>query len=334
MPVGTEKSTRETFSAIWDVLADGLPVVITSHVRLDGDGVGSALALWHALRARGVEACVVLDPPIPTIFGFLPGMDSVVPGPASLPPAYNLVVIDCGALERIGALRDALSGRARTVNIDHHASNLLFGDINYVEGHASSCGEMLYGLLTAGGAPLTAPIAECLLAAIVSDTGQFSHQDTTPAAYSVSARCVEAGARPHVVVRGLFSAPTPAQVRLRALAMGTLRFHSGNLISTMDVTAEMFRQTGLAPIDTEGFADIAISIEGVEAAALLKEMPGSDYIKVSMRSRDYVDVAEVARTFGGGGHQHAAGCEVYDTLEAVRRSIVAELDRRVRRLPG
>ena len=334
MPVETQKSTRETFSAIWDVLTDGLPVVITSHMRLDGDGVGCSLALWHALRDRGVEARIILEPPIPTFFGFLPGMESVQTDAAGLPAAYNLAVIDCSGLDRIGALADALTGRARTVNIDHHETNVMFGDLNYVEGHASSCGELLYGLLTSSGAPLTQPIAECLLTAIVSDTGQFSHQDTTPAAYTVSARCVEAGARPQVVTRGRFSAPTPAQIRLRALAMGTLSFHTGDRISTMDVTQDMFCQTGLAPIDTEGFVEIAITIQGVEVAALLKEMPGSEYIKVSMRSRNYVDVAEVARAFGGGGHKHAAGCEIHDALDAARRAIVAELDQRVRRLPG
>ena len=333
MPVDTQKSTRETFGAIWDALTDGLPAVITSHVRLDGDGVGCALALCHALRGKGVEATVALDPPVPTMFGFLPGMDTVRSGADGLPDHYNLVVIDCGSLERTGDLAPALGGRARTINIDHHDSNASFGDLNYVEGGASSCGEMLFDLLAAGGVPLSLPIAECLLTAVVSDTGQFSHQDTTPAAYAVAGRCVEAGARPHVVVRQLFCPPTPAQMRLRAMAMGTLRFHCEEQVSTMEVTNEMFRRTGLAPIDTEGFAEMAIGIQGLEAAALLKEMPGCEYIKVSMRSREYVDVAAVAGAFGGGGHKHAAGCEIYDSLEAARGAIVAALERRVRRQP-
>jgi len=333
MSVKTVNSTSKTFSAIWDVLTDGLPAVITTHVRPDGDGVGSALALWHALRGEGVEACVALEPPIPSMFDFLPGMDAVIGAPDSLPATYNLVVIDCGTLERVGNLAPALRGRARTINIDHHASNVFFGDLNYVQGDASSCGEMLYGLLLAGEVPLTKPIAECLLTAIVADTGQFSHQDTTPAALQVGAACVEAGARPHVVVRELFCAPTPAQLRLQALAMTTLQFHSDSLIATMQVTEEMFRQTGLAPIDTGGFVEIVISVQGVEVAALLKEMPGCDYIKISMRSRQFVNVADVAHTFGGGGHKHAAGCEIYDTLGTAREAVLAELDRRVRDLP-
>ncbi len=333
MSVDTSTSTHETFRAIWEALTDGLPAVITSHVRLDGDGVGCALALRLALIGKGVEATVALDPPVPTMFGFLPGMDEVRSGPDGLPERYNLVVIDCGSLERTGELAPALGGRARTVNIDHHGSNAVFGDLNYVVPNASSCGEILHGLLAAGGVPLSLPIAECLLTAVVSDTGQFSHQDTTPAAYEVAGQCVEAGARPHVVVRNLFCPPTPAQMRLRAMAMGTLSFHCDQQVSTMEVTDEMFSATGLAPIDTEGFAEIAIGIQGLEAAALLKEMPDCDYIKVSMRSREYVDVAAVAGVFGGGGHKHAAGCEIYDTLEAARNAIVAELDRRVRRLP-
>ncbi len=200
MSVDTQKSTRETFRAIWAALTDGLPAVITSHVRLDGDGVGCALALRLALIEKGVEATVALDPPVPTMFGFLPGMDEVRSGPDGLPERYNLVVIDCGSLERTGEMAPGLGGRARTINIDHHGSNAVFGDLNYVVPDASSCGEILFGVLAAGGVPLSLPIAECLLTAVVSDTGQFSHQDTTPAAYEVAGKCVEAGARPHVVV--------------------------------------------------------------------------------------------------------------------------------------
>ena len=324
------QTTSEVHAAIWQVLTDGLPAVVTSHIRLDGDGVGSALALWHAVRARGGEAYAFFEPPMPTMFSFLSGVDQSLADPSLLPPAYNLVVIDCGSLDRVGEAAGRLTGRVRTVNIDHHDSNACFGDLNHVDPAASSCGEMVYRLLKAGGVPLSREMADCLFTAIVTDTGQFSHQDTTPDALRVCAECVQAGAQPHELVKRLFMLPSPAQVKLRHLALGTLRFHGEGRVATMTVTLDMFRQTGLGPVDTEGFAEVPTSIQGVEASALLKQMPGCGYIKVSMRSRESVDVCEVAKAFGGGGHKQAAGCEIRGELESVREIIAARLQHHLR----
>jgi phosphoesterase RecJ-like protein len=322
----------EIHESIWDTLTGGLPAVITSHVRLDGDGIGSALALWHGLRDGGVDTRIVFQPPVPGMFGFLPGLNGSVDDPSSLPAAYNVAVVDCGTFARVGEIGNALAGRRHTINIDHHESNTFFGDLNYVDPGASSSGEMIRSLFCTAGIALTHPIAECLFAAIVSDTGQFSHQDTTPQALNVCAECIAAGARPDVLVRRLFMAPSPGQVRLRQLALGTLEFYCDQRVSTMTVTEEMFRQTGLGPLDTEGFADIPISIQGVQASALLKEMPGCDYVKVSLRSRGEVDVCQVAELFGGGGHAHAAGCEIGRGLEETERIVVDELCDRCRRV--
>jgi len=322
----TEPATHQ---AILEVLENGAAALVTSHVRLDGDGVGSALALVHALRARGVAAAPVFQPPTPPIFDFLPGLEENAATTGDFPEEFNLVVLDCGNYRRVGEVGERLQRRERLINIDHHESNTLFGDLNYVDPSASSCAEMVRRLMDTWQMELTPQIAECLFTGVVSDTGQFSHQGTTSAAFSICAECVEAGVRPHMVIRRLFLLPSPAQVRLRQLAMGTLQFHCGGRAATMRITEQMFRETELGPIDTEGFAEIAISIKGVEASALLKEMPGCDYTKVSMRSREKVDVCEVARLFGGGGHTHAAGCEIDDTLENAESLLVEELCRRL-----
>ncbi|MFO8008029.1 MAG: DHH family phosphoesterase [Candidatus Brocadiia bacterium] len=319
-----------TYTTIWEALTEGSPVLVTSHERLDGDGIGSALALWHALQHAGVEALPVFQPPTPSMFDFLPGVEHNCAGTDRIPEAYNLVVIDCGNLARVGEVAGELTDHTRLINIDHHDSNTMFGDLNCVDPSASSCGEMVWHLLQVAGTPLTGEIAECIFTAIVSDTGQFAHQDTTPRAFRVCAQCVEAGARPHTLVRKLFMSPSPDQVRLRHLALGTLQFHCRGAVATMEVTEEMFNRTKLAPVDTEGFAEIPIAIRGVQASALLKEMPGCDFVKVSMRSGEQVDVCAVARAFGGGGHKHAAGCEIADTLPVARDAVVQELAGQIR----
>jgi phosphoesterase RecJ-like protein len=325
MPALTQQGRAALHRQIWELLTEGLPVVVTSHIRLDGDAVGSALALWHGLRARGVEAYQAFKQPTPSMFHFLEGLAAESAVPLRLPDRYHLVVLDCGTLDRVGEVAERLGGRARTLNIDHHASNSCFGDLNYVDTDASSCGEMVYGLLRDGGVPLSRDVAECLFTAIVTDTGQFSHEDTTPEALAICAECMRAGAKQHELIRQLFMSPSPAQVKLRHLALGTLRFYDGGRVATMCITREMFRQANIGPQDTEGFAEVPVGIQGVVASALLKELPGCDQIKVSMRSRESVDVCAVARLFGGGGHMHAAGFEVADSLENARQSVAEQL---------
>lgn len=328
--MGEHAHSSALHRTVWQTLSDGVPVVVTTHARLDGDGAGSVLALWHGLKVRGLDARPLFQRPIPSVFGFLPGMGDSCAGAGQLPPAYHLAVLDCGTFERLGDLGQALSGRVRMVNIDHHTGNSQFGDVNWVEPAASSCGEMVTALLAAGGVALTPQIAECILAAIMSDTGQLSHEDTTPEAFAACGECVRAGARPHEVVRRLFCSPSPAQVKLQQLALASLRFYCEGRLATMDISRRMLEATDLQPADTEGFAELPISIQGVEVSALLKEMPGCDYIKVSMRSRQSLDVCAVARAMGGGGHVHAAGCEVRGSLAGARRIVVGRLTRLVR----
>jgi len=268
------------------------------------------------------------------MFDFLPGMDESGDSAEALPDEYHLVVVDCGHLGRIGPIGQELTGAIDTTNIDHHDTNTGFGDLNYVDPGASSCGEMIRRLLRSAGQPLTLEIAECLFTAVVHDTGRFSHQDTSPEAFTVCGECVAAGVRGDELMQNIFLSPTPAQVRLQQRAMATLRFHAEGRIATMAVTERMFQETGLRPVDTEGFADIPISIRGVQASALLKEMPDCGYIKVSMRSKGEMDVCAVAGEFDGGGHTHAAGCEISKPLNEVRRAIVEAMHNRLRAPTG
>ncbi len=325
--------TVDTCRAIWRRLRDGSPAVITAHLRLDADGAGSVLALRHALILLGVEVHHIFPGPTPTMFDFLPGMQEISRAD-ELPSRYNLIVVDCGTPERVGELSEVLTGAVCTVNIDHHPTNDGFGDLNLVDAQASSCGEMIGSLLEAGGVRMTPEIAECLLAAIVGDTGQFSHGDTTPHSLEVAAQCIRAGARPAVIAAHLFASLTPAQVRLKHLVLGSLQLHADGRIATMEVTREMLERTGLEPVDSEGFADLPANIQGVRASALFRELPEDGCIKVSMRSRSAADVCAAASQFGGGGHVQASGCEIRDTLDNARRAVVRVLKEQLARATG
>jgi len=323
-PAGEEPET-----AIWTLLTASPAVVVTTHHRPDGDAVGASLALWHALTDAGVVVRFYVEPPVPAMLEFLPGLNEALIGLDDLPADYCLVVVDCGEFDRVGQGAAALVSATRTVNIDHHVSNDGFGDVTFVDPQASSCGELVYRLLSGNGRPLTAAVAECLFTAIVTDTGQFAFENTTPAALEICAECIRAGARPEELADRLFLSPSPAQFELRRLACDTVEFHAGGKVASMVVTREMFARTGLGPVDTDRFANIPLHIHGVMTGVLLKEMPDGDYIKASMRSRAPVDVCAVAQEFGGGGHARAAGCELPGGLGEARRVLVARLCARV-----
>ena len=322
---------------IWNLVTDGTPVVVTSHVNLDGDGVGAVLALWHGLRSVGVECVQYHEPPMPSVFEFLPGLDRRVKNVRRLPKRFHLVAVDSGTLDRTGALAEKASQAVRIVNIDHHRTNDRFGHINYVVRDASSSGELIYKVLEAGGVPLTPEISLCLYTAIVTDTGRFSYSNTTREAFEICGRLMKAGVCPWELCERLFGSPPDAVVRLMGLTLGTLKLDAGGRVATMEITDKMFRQTGTHPVDTQGFADMAIAVQGVAASALLKEITERGrlkYVKMSLRSRPgdgSVDVCAVAETFCGGGHRHAAGCEFYGTLAQARKAVVAELRRHLRK---
>ena len=322
-------------SCIWEVLTDGTPVVVTSHCRLDGDGAGAALGLWHGLRNQGIKAHLFLQPPVPEVFDFLPGLNKMVTDPEELPQRFHLVVMDCGSVSRIGPLIDYTDRAVKIINIDHHRTHQNFGDINLIRQDVSCSGELVYGILSEAGAELTPEVAVCLYTAIITDTGRFSYGNTTRTAFQICARLVEAGANPSEVSERIYYSPPASVMRLRGLTIGTLALEEDGRIATCHITRETFETTGTKPVDTQGFADIPISAKGVEGSALLKELSPEydpEYVKVSLRSRpsvDSVDVCAVAESFGGGGHRHAAGCELEGPLETARQRVVDAIRRQL-----
>jgi phosphoesterase RecJ-like protein len=318
---------------VWQALTDGTPVVVTSHQDLDGDGIGASLALWHALRGVGVRCTQIFESPVPAVFEFLAGLDQRAGSVDELPDRFQLAVVDCSSLRRIGSLAAQMDRVDRIVNIDHHLTNDLFGEVNYVERDVSSCGELVYRTMVAGGVPITKEIADCLFTAILTDTGRFCHANSTMQCFEICAELVRAGAHPYELADKIYYSPPPAVIRLQTLAMGTLELEDDGRVATMQISEEMFRRTGTRAADTQGFADIPVFVKGVEVSVLLKELPdasGSNGIKVSLRSRpgdDGVDVCSVAKAFGGGGHRHAAGFELAGTLAEARLAVVDRLRR-------
>lgn len=299
--------------------------LLVSHIRLDGDALGSELGLFHILKQRGAAPHVVNDGAIPRIYRFLPGADEVGLSPAALTGGYDLaVLLDTGEWARAGGIRPALPNNLRTVCIDHHPPVEPPAEWQWVQPACCATGEMVYDMARAAGWTITPEAATCLYTAIMTDTGRFTFPNTTPSALCAAADLMELGAQAVLAAGRVYEDYPRGLVLLRGEVTRGARFYADGRIAVMSATLEMFERFNVEPMDTQEMADYPRAIEGVRIGVLLREMKGNK-VKVSLRSRAGVNVEPVARKFGGGGHPQAAGIEMVGTIAEVERMIITDL---------
>ena len=230
------------------------------------------------------------------------------------------MVVDCGDLARVGDGHASLAGLGDLVNIDHHETNENFGRLNIVDERASSTAEILYLILKSLGVQFDLNIATNLYTAVLTDTGSFRYESTTKEAFSICEEMTEFGVHPSQVAAEVYESHPKERFQLLCLVLGTLETFKEDRIATAHVTQDMFERTGTNREYTEGFVEYLKEIRGVEVACFVREVGNGQY-KVSMRSRN-VDVAAVARSFGGGGHGRAAGCVIGGDIEEVKNKLI------------
>lgn len=290
------------------LLEPGARPVLTSHHNPDADAIGSMLGLARALRAAGQEATLAHAdrPPVPSDLEFLlaPG-EEILPAPPADLERRTFVAVDCASEKRMWAEPHHERAR-RTINIDHHKDNTLYGDLNHVIGDASSTAEVLMGVIAAAGIPLTADIAAPLYAGMVTDTGRFGYTNTSPATHRAAARLLEAGADHHDLGRRLYEDQPLDRLALMGRALTRSDHRLGGRFVAAVLTAADIEEAG--GDDTEGIVEVMRAGRGVQVAALVRDggPPGSR--RVSLRTTDSgVDVGAIAGMAGGGGHRAAAG---------------------------
>jgi len=307
---------------ILDLIGRSRRPLIISHIRLDGDAIGSELGLSHLLAVRGASPHVVNDGSVPETYRFLPGVESVETSPAALRRDYDLTIaLDMPSRDRAKRLFERLPADLPVVALDHHPIVATVGDPEWRDPSLSSTGEMVYRLAKAGRWSIPPDAATCLYVAIVTDTGRFSFPNTAPETLRAAADLMEHGADWLTASENVYQREPYRLMALRAEAMQTVSLYAGGRLAVMKVTREMLSRLRVDPVDLHNFADMPRGIEGVDAGVLLQEMDGK--VKVSLRSRPSVDVEPVARRFGGGGHPQAAGCEIKGDLERAEGLIVA-----------
>ncbi len=291
-------------------------VAIFSHVRPDGDAYGSSMALSRALSGIGVQNFVCNESDIPSNLAFVEGLDEVLKKPPFEAEVY--VAVDCAEEGRLGELSyvfRAAGKKCATFNVDHHVSNPSYAKYNYVRECASNCLN-IYALIKDMGAPIDQKTAEYLLMGILTDSGNFSHDDVDSETLSVAAELVALGADICRYQYELFKKQPRARAALYADVMGKMRYFFDDRFALIVILEEQMKKHGANYGMTEGFVDFPLNVDTVEVAASLLEMRKGQY-KISLRSKTYADVNKIAAVYGGGGHVRASGCMLHGDLEEV-----------------
>ena len=304
----TKKVTIEEMAA-WLTTRDDF--VVMGHVTPDGDATGSTIALCHALRRLGKRAVVCLPGGVPLMYSFLPGADEVIETGNPLPfEPQTALVMDVSSLDRLGEQGLALFERcpSRAV-IDHHNTNLGFGDVILLDGDASATCEIAVFVVKAMGLSLTLEEGECLFLGISTDTGHFNYVNTRKESFQAAEQCVAAGIDIARMTERLYRTRTQARTHLMGLVLAGLRVSEDGQMAWAFLTQAMRDQVHARMEDNEGIVSYLVEIEGVIFAVLVEER--GNVTKLSMRSRAPLNVAEaVAVPLGGGGHARAAGASV------------------------
>ncbi len=314
----------EMIQKIVDQIKCSKSFLLTSHEGPDGDAVGSALALASFLRKIGKDVVVHFRDPVPELYSFLPGADTVL---ASIPDRdFDVAfVLDVGSFERAGSEFCRFSRIGRMVNLDHHLACEEFATYNLIDSTAAATGVIVYRIAAAYGYKIDFETALCLYVAIITDTGSFRYSNANREAFTIAGEMVESGVNAWYVAEHIYENQSRGRLELLALSLATLEVRNDGAAASLTVTRDMYTATGTNAELTDGFVNYPRSISGVEVAIFFRQLDEAT-CKVGFRSKGKVDVSAFSASLGGGGHRNAAGCTVSGTLEEVKAKVYAVLD--------
>jgi phosphoesterase RecJ-like protein len=330
MSESTHTPVSATFAEIGEVLRNHQSFVLMSHVRPDGDAIGSQLALGFSLMAMGKTVYLINEDGLPENMAFLAGSEKV-----TLPPAEPLdvevaIALDTATKPRLGdAALHAASKAKLWLNIDHHISNPLYGDVNLIDSTSPATGEILYNLITALDMPLPAETRDAIYVAVSTDTGSFQYPSTTVRTYEMAADLVRRGLNVGQINSDTYDNQPYRRVELMRALLNTLERSEDGWMAHWELRDQTRIDLALLPEDSEGLIDFIRAIRGVRLAVFFEELPDGK-VRVSMRSKDKrLDVCQVATRFGGGGHALAAGIRMKGPMEDAKALVLAAIREKV-----
>jgi phosphoesterase RecJ-like protein len=312
MSTATTDST--TVVQVADAIRERRRFVLSSHVRPDGDAIGSQLAMAFALRHLGKDVRVInRDHPPAPLMAF-PGVDAIEVAARADDPGDAVIVMESGDLKRTGV--DGFD-RGFVINIDHHLGNTMYGALNWFDLSAAACGEMVFDLVRELGVPLTHEIATHVYIAILTDTGSFHYSNITPRTFDICRQCVEAGVDPPAVARSIFDSNNLGRLKLFGAVLSGMELDPTGRLATVMVDHALAGACGGTYEDTEGLINLPLTVKEIQAVVFFKENATDDW-RISMRSKGDVDINAVAKEFGGGGHKNASGCSAVGKLDHLK----------------
>ena len=310
----------------------GSTFLVVSHYGIDGDGIGSELALARFLRSIGKKATIMNNEPSPPNYSFLERSDDAIvifnPHDDSLLRSCDAIfVLDNNNSERLGPMeKPVLDSPIPKVCIDHHSpvgENL---DVYVIDQSASATAEIIHDLIIAMGGAITFELAEPLYAAIITDTGSFQFSKTSSRTHKIAAALLEAGVKPQRVHEEIYEKNSASLIRLTGGILSTLEIACRGKLAYFTITRKMLEDHGGTEEDTSDIVNYTLSIAGTLCGAVFRELEDGT-TKVSLRSKAGIDINEFARQFRGGGHRHAAGILINKDLENARKEVIRALDR-------
>ncbi len=308
--------------AILSTIERGQRFLIAAHGNPDGDALASTMALTNALLEMGKEVVAYNQDGMSAELAFLPGASLLVDTITADQNFDAGFILDSGELRRAGS---HLKEHCQTlVNIDHHPYSENFGSIYYVDETACATGALIYRILQAAGHAISLPVATCIYTAILTDTGSFRYSNADPEAFNIAAELVGLGVSPWEVSANIYENRPERQLRLLTAALKTMIISDCGRLGALSVTEQMLAETGTGPEHTDGLINYPRSIQGVKVALLFRQTAG-DCFKVGFRSKGEVNVGELARQLGGGGHHNAAGATLSGDLANIQQMVFSRL---------
>lgn len=314
--------SASTFDEIGRALREARRIVVLSHVRPDGDALGSQLALTLSLQQLGKDVKAWNEDGMLEKYSFIPSAKILTKPPAAPEDFDVAVALDTAIQNRLGTTVAAIRSAKVWINIDHHHSNPGYGDLVLIEPAAPATGQIVFHLLKSQGLPLNREIAENLFVAISTDTGSFQYPNTAAATFETAAELVRTGIDVGRVSQLLYENYPRRRIELLRELLATMHFDAGGKVARFSLSLNLARQLGVLPEDNEGLIDHLRAIHGVLVAIFFEELPDGK-VRVSMRSKTpAIDVSAICQKFGGGGHPLAAGARVRGTLPEIEQQVM------------
>jgi phosphoesterase RecJ-like protein len=319
-----------SYEQIGEVLRKHQSFVLLSHVRPDGDAIGSQLALGYALMAAGKNVRLINEDGLPENLAFMAGSEKIETPPAQPLDVEVAIALDTATKPRLGERSLKAASKAKIwLNIDHHLSNPKYGDLNLVDSTSPATGQILYQLIVALDLPMPAESRDAIYVAVSTDTGSFQYPSTTAVTYNLAADLVRRGLDVGTINSLTYDNHPFRRLELMRALLNTLERTPDGLVASWEMRDHLRTDLALTPDDSEGLIDIIRAIRGVQVAVFFEELPDGK-IRVSMRSKDRrFNVCEIAAEFGGGGHALAAGIRMKGPLEDAKPLVLAAIRRRI-----